>query len=88
MTNGHLRRGVRTTGGSSSPAAEAAATKHNGRYTNNRLRKSLTYLEQQGLIVRTTHEQKPEITVTNRAALLTLRRLWDKVHFPLGDTDL
>ncbi|MFC9250383.1 hypothetical protein [Amycolatopsis thailandensis] len=70
-----------------SPAAEIAALKRSGRYSTQRLSKSLTYLESQGLIVRTTVEQKPEVTVINRAALLTLRRLWDKEHFPLDNVN-
>ncbi|MGY6651411.1 hypothetical protein ACXIZN_04520 [Amycolatopsis sp. TRM77291] len=70
-----------------SPAAQVAATKHNGRYTTHRLRTSLTYLELQGLITRTTRGNKPEITVLNRAALIALRRQWDKEHFPLDDAD-
>ncbi|MFE6611496.1 hypothetical protein [Amycolatopsis sp. NPDC057786] len=70
-----------------SPAAKVAATKHNGRYVTHRLRRSLLYLELLGLIARTTHENKPEITVLNRAALIALRQQWDKEHFPLGDAD-
>ncbi|MFD5089813.1 hypothetical protein ACFWMR_04390 [Amycolatopsis thailandensis] len=70
-----------------SPAAKFAATKHNGRYSTQRLSKSLAYLESQGLIVRTTREKKPEITVINRAALIRLRQQWNKEYFPLDDAD-
>ncbi|OXM42798.1 hypothetical protein [Amycolatopsis alba] len=69
------------------PGAKIAAAKGNGRYTTQRLSKSLTYLESQGLITRTTVQTKSKITVINRAALLTLRRLWDTEHFPLDNVD-
>ncbi len=71
-----------------STAAKAAATRHKGSYATHRLRKALIFLESQGVIVRTSETTEDEVTVVNRAALITLRRLWDTEHFPLDDVDL
>ncbi|WP_414942016.1 hypothetical protein [Amycolatopsis sp. cmx-11-51] len=71
-----------------SDAAKAATSKQKGSYATYRLRRSLTFLESQGMIDRNPEGGSTEVTVINRSALLSLRRQWDTAQFPLGDTEL
>ncbi|MEV6905933.1 hypothetical protein [Amycolatopsis sp. NPDC051071] len=45
-------------------------------------------MESQGMIDRNPESGNTEVTVINRSALLSLRRQWDQIQFPLDDAEL